>query len=190
LKNNALIDAAKKARLFDDLRRVLAVMPALADLIDVFATYVSITPPADPTRANSEPLVIACLRDALHSVISPNGKIDPSRDAEKKFITALFHQATKLLDMSVCVPDTDEEPGHCWVPFAESLADYLDRFPSAQIVDTPCPQRTYIDDALARVMVAARVLPISWASVLSAPATRATSTTSSATDEAAEAAAL
>jgi hypothetical protein len=162
MKNHQLHAAIKKALLTDDLREVIAVMPSLDGLIEQFADYITLLPPATPGDPKTEPLVIACLRQAISTIKPQNGAIRASRETETAFVRALFDQSPKLLDISICFTNEEEDACQCWTPFAESIGEFVDRFPDAKVYDEPIAQRSHIGDAQARLMAVARILPVSW----------------------------
>ncbi len=166
MKNQSLLAALKAANLQKELRVVLAAMPALEGVVEAFYSYITLLPPALDTGHGGEPLVIACLRDAIEAVVVPGRPVVLSPDNERRFILALFAKSPQLLDTTVWYEDVDDADGSCcWTPFDESVGEFVARFPSAGIMTEPCPIRETLSDAIAREMITLRILPASWARI-------------------------
>lgn len=163
MKNHSLAAELKKAGLLDNLRAVIAVMPALESLIEALTDYMTTAPQVDHSKKVSESLLVACIRDGIDAVMTSGGRIEGQAKGERLFILALFKQTPRLLDMSICCVDEEDETHVCWEPFCDSISSFLDRLPAAQFNAEPCPMRKMIPDALARELLAARVLPVVWA---------------------------
>ena len=169
MKSNSLNEALRKAKILDSLREVVSESPPLQEIIHAFQGYVSLLPEID-----GRPFVVECLAVANthYRRAARNVRIKGATSPEIAFLTGLFEAAPRLLDQSICAPSHVDGEFVCWVPFAESITDFLSRYPGATLLNEPCPERQMMDDAELRQLMAARILPVNWAKAFLNPDTR------------------
>ena len=158
MKSPSLIKALRDAKILDNIRTVLVEYPSLEDVVEAFCAYLSMVP---ARVKGGRPLIVDCLALAVQEF--QRCKRIARHDADAKpqlaFVEGLLHATPTLLQIRICSPSHVEHESVCWVPFAESISEFCNRYPRAEQYDEPCAARGSLTDAQARELVAARVLP-------------------------------
>jgi hypothetical protein len=160
MKSQSVISALRTADLLEEVRELVARIKSITTSLDAFTHYLTVLPPARISDPHAEPLVVACVRNALAAVNRLSNTATPQPEIERAFIVALFELAPRVVDMSICHMDIeDPEQSECWVPFAESISEFLSRYPHAKVVDAPSLHRHDLGDEVVRELMVARILP-------------------------------
>ena len=158
MKSPSLIKALRDAKVLDNIRAVLVEYPSLEDVVETFCGYLSMVP---SKVKGGRPLIIDCLAFAVQEFQKSKrlARHDTEARPQLAFVEGLLHATPTLLQIRICAPSHIEHESVCWVPFAESISDFCNRYPRAEQYDEPCAARGSLTDAQARELVAARVLP-------------------------------
>lgn len=158
MKSPTLIKALRDANILDNIRAVFVEYPSLEDVVEPFCAYISMVP---SKVRGGRPLIVDCLALAIQEFQKCKRLARHDSDARPQlaFVEGLLYSTPTLLQIRICSPSHIEHESVCWVPFAESISEFCDRYPLAQQYDEPCAARGSLTDAQARELVAARVLP-------------------------------
>lgn len=158
MKSPTLIKALREAKILDSIRAVFVEYPSLEEVVQSFCGYLSLVP---AKVKGGRPLLVDCLSMATNEY--QKAKRMARHDSEVKpqlaFVSGMLHMTPTLLQIRICAPSHIEHESVCWVPFAESISDFCERYPLAEQYEEPCAARSSLTDAQARELVAARVLP-------------------------------
>lgn len=167
MMQNHVQSALKAAGLFDDLRLIFTSMPALEKPTLALIDYMTLLPTGTrPGGGRPEPIALSCVRSAIDAARASDGKFYGSLDEMHRYIRGLFEPFPALLKVSICYVDPDGENSVCWVPFAESVAEFVARYPSAEQIDEAAPMAAASSDQRIRLLGAARILEFNWAEAL------------------------
>jgi len=156
--------ALKAANLSDDLRAVFVQMPSLKGPTVALLDYLTLLPTTTNQRTReAEPIAIACIRSAIDASRSSDGNFYSSHAEMYRFVRGLFEPFPAILRVTIAYVDPDDEDTECWVPFAESVAQFVERYPGATQINEPSPLVEFADDQRIRLIGAARILGFAWA---------------------------
>lgn len=158
MKSPTLIKALRDAKILDNIRAVFVEYPSLEDVVETFCAYISLVP---AKTKGGRPLLVDCLFMAVQEFQKSKRIARHDREAKPQlaFVAGMLHLTPTLLQIRICSPSHVEHESVCWVPFAESISDFCERYPKAEQYEEPCAARGSLTDAQARELVAARVLP-------------------------------
>lgn len=143
-----LDEALNSAGLAAAAQKSFLVAANIEDVCCRLAGYLTLAFPSDA----GEPLLVACLRNGF-----VDGRVGADCASQNKFLVSLVSAAGQLTKRRLAVQAGKSLVA--WVPFAESIGEFLQRHDGAtpHVVEEAAPGD--IDEDMASMMLAVRIMP-------------------------------